>query len=65
MTTNQHPVTEMLALASKTYKGDELLIAAACKAHRIGRESVYDAEEAAGLIIDAGWTWREVLDASS
>lgn len=65
MTTTQHPVTAILALAASAYKGEEILIAAACKAHRVGRESVSDAEEAAGLVIEAGWTWSDVLNASS
>lgn len=63
--TTTHPVTEMLELAQRSYKGEEMLIKAACRACGIGPQSICDAEEAAALVIEAGWTWGDVLNASA
>lgn len=58
-------VTAMLSQASRAYKGEEMLISAACRAAQCPRSSIWDAEEAAGLLVENGWTWSDVLNANS
>lgn len=65
MSEMKHPVTEMVERAERAYKGEEMLIVAACRAARCSRDAVCDAEEAAGLLIEHGWTWNDVLTVNS
>lgn len=60
-----HPVTAMVERAERAYKGEAMVRKAVYRALGLGPESVCDLEEACALIIEAGWTWRDVLDANS
>lgn len=55
----------MMTAARSAYKGDAMVIKAACRAAKCGPESISDIEEAVALLIENGWTWSDVLNANS
>lgn len=58
-------VEHMIEAMRGCFKGEDMAIAAACRAHDIPRSDVCDGEEACALLVDAGWTWGTVLEVNS
>jgi len=55
----------MAARMRSAYKGEQMVIKAACRAARCGPESICDGGEAVALLLENGWTWGDVLGANS
>lgn len=55
----------MIREMNRAYKGEEMAIKAACRAAQCSRSAICDGEEACALLDDYGWTWPDVLNASS
>ncbi len=59
------PFEIMMWYMRRAYKGEDMVIKAACRAAQCPRSAIWDSEEAVALLIEHDWTWDDVLTVNS